>query len=359
MKSNIARKLIMGLAATCATAICLTSTTYAWFAKNANAWTEEFTIRLHTEEGLEISVDGINYYDTITKSQLTKAIALQRYNLVNDQDKTYAELTEAEVNSYGTTSLSPVSPDSNWNFWGYNTVDYAVEDPNEYIDGTYYMPVNLTEKKATASYLKFDLYFRAIPSSNDPKDSYKLIFADEAHDEGMGVSYIKGDNSTIKLHHELKVLESKDTRTLGPTDVLGTYKAEDEIEVNPANAMRIGVAGNINKIYELNEGLGSSAYLNAPEGLHDPNTNPMVTYFNNTHQRADLYLRDYATEYVETVKNFDGLESLGNFTRNSEGNYNVVTATFYVWLDGFDADYLEGVDTNSIRFFLNFTKVEG
>jgi len=108
MKSNIARKLIMGLAATCATAVCLTSTTYAWFAKNANAWTEEFTIRLHTEEGLEISVDGINYYDTITKSQLTKAIALQRYNLVNDENKTYAELTEAEVNSYGATSLSTV-----------------------------------------------------------------------------------------------------------------------------------------------------------------------------------------------------------------------------------------------------------
>ena len=221
------------------------------------------------------------------------------------------------------------------------------------------MPVNLTEKKATASYLKFDLYFRAIPSSNDPKDSYKLIFADEAHDEGMGVSYIKGDTSTIPLHNELKVLESKDTRPLGSTDVLGAYKSGDEIEVNPANAMRIGVAGNINRIYELNEGLGSSAYLNAPEGLHDPNTNPMVTYFNNTHQSADLYLRDYEAEYVETVKNFDGLESLGNLTRNSEGKYNIVTATFYVWLDGFDADYLEGVDTNSIRFFLNFTKVEG
>ena len=265
MKSNIARKLIMGLAAACATDICITSTTYAWFAKNANAWTEEFTIRLHTEEGLEISVDGINYYDTITKSQLTKAIALQRYNLVNDEDKTYAELTEEEVHSYGATSLSPVSPDSNWNFWGYNTVDYAVEDPKEYIDGAYYMPVNLTEKKATASYLKFDLYFRAIPSSNDPKDSYKLIFADEAHDEGMGVSYIKGDTSTIPLHNELKVLESKDTRPLGSTGVLGTYKSGDEIEVNPANAMRIGVAGNINRIYELNEGLGSSAYLNAPE----------------------------------------------------------------------------------------------
>jgi hypothetical protein len=123
--------------------------------------------------------------------------------------------------------------------------------------------------------------------------------------------------------------------------------------------MRIGVTGEKeDRIYEINEGYGSSAYKNAPEGVNDPITNPMVTYFNHRHPKNNLYLRDYDTEYVETVENFDDLYSLGDFVRDGEGKYNKVKATFYIWLDGYDADYIEGVDTNSIRFFLNFTKVE-
>lgn len=359
MGRNLPRKLIMGVSALAATAVCLTSTTYAWFARNANAWTEEYSIRIHTEEGLEISADGVNFTDTITKSQLTRAIALERYNLLNpDNQKGFNDLTADEVNTYGNTSLSPVSPDSNWNFYGFDTIDYQADSFNDYIVGGYYTPTNLTEKKAIASYLKFTLYFRAIPSSNDPKDKYKLAFADDAHREGMRTSYIEADESTVTLRNELKVLADKDLRD-NPT-TKGLYKSGEEITINPANAMRIGVTGTQpDRIYEINEGFGSSAYEGAPAGLNDPATNPMVTYFNKLHGKANLKLRDYATEYVETVKNFDDLYSLGDFNRDASGNYNNVTATFYVWLDGYDADYLDEVNTDSIRFFLNFTKVEG
>ena len=363
MKRNITRKLIMGLTSVAATAVCLTSTTYAWFARNANAWTDEFDIHIHTDEGLEISVDGVHFVDTITKSELTKAIALQRYNLVNDENKTLNDFTsdevESMVNTYGETVLGAVSPNKNWQFYGFNTID-NVKDPLDYIDGDYFKPYALTENKLSASYLKFDLYFRAIPSSNHPKDKYKLVFADSDHEEGLGESYIKADTSEVTLINSLNILPSLDTRE-NPT-TLGLYKSGEKITINPANAMRIGVVGSEGDlIYELNDGYGSSAYLNAPDDSHNPLVNPMVTYFNNTHKRAKngLYLKDYDTEYVETVKNFDDLYPLGVFERDTEGDYNIVRATFYIWLDGYDADYLEGVDTESIRFFLNFTKVEG
>lgn len=353
---KLPRKLILSVCSLAATAVCLTSTTYAWFAKNANAWTEEFDIRIHTDEGLEISVDGVNYYDSITKAQLKRAIALERYNLVNDE-KTYAELTSEDVANYGDTKLSPVSPDANWNFFGYQTMDYPIDNYNDLIENGLYMPVNLTEKKATKSYLKFNLHFRAIPSSSDAKDSYKLVLADEAHNEGMPVSYFKGEATEITLHNELSIIPEKDLRENPLTP--GLYKSSEKITVNPADAMRLGITGTEEtRIYELNEGLGSSAYLNAPQGLNNPDTNPMVTYFNNTHQRANLYLRDYDTEFTETVTTLDDLYPIGKFVRTGD-SYNTVTATFYVWLDGFDADYLEGVDTESISFFLNFTKVEG
>lgn len=367
MGRNLPRKLIMGVSALAATAVCLTSTTYAWFARNANAWTEEYSIRIHTEEGLEISADGVNFTDTITKSQLTRAIALERYNLLNpDNQKGFNDLTADEVNTYGNTSLSPVSPDSNWNFWGFDSLEG--KEYYNHKDIKLYIPENLTEKKVTSSYLKFTLYFRAIAASDDPKDKYKLAFADDAHREGMRTSYIEADAATIRLHHFLNIIPEMDDRDIPGPDpenpiVKGTYKSGDEITINPANAMRIGVTGTQpDRVYEINDGFGSSAYEGAPAGLNDPLTNPMVTYFNNTHG-SDLYLRDYVdyedTPFVNTIKNFDDLYSLGDFTRDSNGNYNIVTATFYVWLDGYDADYLEGVDTDSIRFFLNFTKVEG
>jgi hypothetical protein len=68
---------------------------------------------------------------------------------------------------------------------------------------------------------------------------------------------------------------------------------------------------------------------------------------------------DASIKIDNTAMNFNDLYPLGIFQRDSEGEFNIVKATFYIWLDGYDADYLEGVDTESIRFFLNFTKVEG
>ncbi|RIA64765.1 hypothetical protein EI71_01917 [Anaeroplasma bactoclasticum] len=368
MRKSITKKLIMGSCALAATAVCLTSTTYAWFARNANAWTEEFEIKIHTDEGLEISIDGTHFVDTITKSELVKAISLQRYNLVNDENKKLTDFTsdeiDAMVNTYGETVLGAVSPNENWQFYGFNTID-NVKNPLDYIDGGYFKPYALTENKLSASYLKFDLYFRAIASSNHPKEKYNLVFADSAHDEGLGISYIQAEESEVTLNNELNILPSLDLRDdSDPANpiVKGLFKSGDKITINPANAMRIGVSGTEgDRIYELNEGYGSSAYKNATDDLHNPLVNPMVTYFNNTHKRAanGLYLKDYDTEYVETVKNFNDLYPLGIFQRDSEGEYNIVKATFYIWLDGYDADYLEGVDTESIRFFLNFTKVEG
>ena len=362
MKRNLTRKLILSVSALACTAVCLSSTTYAWFAKNKIAWTDEFQIRLYTEEGLQISVDGENYFDSITKAQLTKALAVERYNAANpDNTKTYATISDEEVTAWGTTSLSPVSPDSNWNFWGFNTTDNLEDNQDKYFDSVnkLYVPVNLTEANKTKSYLKFDLYFRAIPSSKSPKERYNLVFADQATAEGMGVTRITGQPSTVKLYNKLNVLESKDTRENPETR--GLYKALDEITINPADAMRIAVIGDNNSttVYEPNEGLGSTAYEGAAEGLNDPQTNPMVTYFNNTHSKGNLKLLHNISDKVETKKNFEDKISFGTFVKKDDGTYNNLKATFYIWLDGYDADYLEGVNTDSISFFLNFTKVEG
>lgn len=350
MRKSIVRKLILSVASLTATAVCLTSTTYAWFAKNANAWTDPFTVNIHTFEGLQISIDGVNYYDSVDKDQLLKAIALSRYNLENDATAKIEDLTDAEVTSYSYTSLAPVSPDANFNFYGFATVDNPVEDFDTFIENNYYKPINLTQNKKSKSYIQFDLWFRNIPTSKDPKDAYKLIFVDKdyAEEKELTQTYIEGLPSTVKLNNKLTT----------PTK---TYASGEEIEINPKDAMRIGVVGTNKLIFEPNQGIASTAYENYPTtsgdyNLHDPNQNPMVTYFNNTHTKANLYVKDYS-EYVETEKDFNGKKELALFEKQADGSYNDAKITVYLWLDGYDADYLEGVNTESVHFFLNFTKV--
>ena len=97
------------------------------------------------------------------------------------------------------------------------------------------------------------------------------------------MSYVEALPSEVALNNKLNVPVSKDTRT-GDNIVPGLYVSGDTISINPKNAMRIGVRGTEGDlIYEINEGLGSSAYNNYPTteadfDLHDPNQNPMVTY---------------------------------------------------------------------------------
>ena len=354
MRKSITRKLILSVASLTATAVCLTSTTYAWFAKNANAWTEEFDINIHTFEGLQISIDGENYYDSVSYEQMLKAVALSRYNLENDTPKTIAELTDAEILSYSYTALAPVSPDENFNFYGFATQDNPVENFDTFLQSGVYKPINLTAEKKAKSYIQFDLWFRNIPSSNDPKAEYKLMFVDSAYATAKELkqSYIEGLPSTVKLNNQLTALNA-----LGQPEV---YHSGDEIEINPKNAMRIGVQGTQNVIYEPNRGYASSAYNGYPQTeadakYHDPSTNPMVTYFNNTHSKGDLEIKDYI-DFYKTEKDFEGKKELAKFKREADGTYKDAKITVYLWLDGYDADYLEGVNTESVHFFLNFTK---
>ncbi len=356
----VIRKLILGITALSLTTVCLVSTTFAWFAKNANAWTDDFEVELHINEGLQISVDGSSFYDSIEKDQLKRAVALKKFNQANpDNTKKYSELTEEEINEYSKVALSPVSPNENFEFFGFDAMDNQISNMSDVLVNGLYTPINLTQLNKRKSYVEFDLYFRAISSSNDPRDKYNLVFVDTANAETTGLSYIKAEPSTIKLSNSLSVLEAKDTRD-NPR-VKGLYESGDSITVNPANAMRIATVGDdYTRIYEPNEGYSSAAYNNIPAGntLNDPNSNPMVTYFNNSHNLGKLYLKDYANRY-ETINNFEGLETLAEFKKqdNPDRPYNDVKLTFYLWLDGYDGDYIEGVNTNNVHFFLSFTKV--
>ncbi|MCR5349580.1 MAG: hypothetical protein K6E20_01165 [Acholeplasmatales bacterium] len=199
---------------------------------------------------------------------------------------------------------------------------------------------------ANQRYLKFDLYFRLISDSNaTAHDDFKLVFTED--------TFIKSaSNSKNTLDNALST-QTKD------------YQVGDEIEFDVANAMRLGIDNDYYgglKTFEVTNDLdlGSSAIEGSTNPIHDPSKNAMYTYYNN------LFPKNPFKEAAADGERFETFNSFTNTTisefKYADGAYNDIKATFYVWLEGWDADYFLGVpqDARTISIKLDFTyeKVE-
>ncbi len=350
--NKVARKLILSVSACAMTLVTLTSTTYAWFARNNDAWTDEFTLEIEQHDGLVISIDGVNYVNSITNDNLFKAVAAKRLN------KSVNEITNEEILEAKKTILAPVSTS--------NLLNFTTVNLNSTIENGYYMP----QQAAIDSYLSFDLYFKIDQSKLDNQKNYYLTFVDQlsvdAQDDSktnIG-SYVKGTDNTIKLHNEL-IVPSYKADTLHSD---GIYHSNEVITVNTRDSIRIGVLGDNTYIYEPYMGYGSYALdgdlssYNLDENqlsLYNPNQNAMLTYFNNTHveKLKPLDNQEDFNTYINTKKDFNGLDNLGVFTK-TEDSYNPVKITVFIWLEGYDSDFIRGVDNPKISCYLNFMKKE-
>ncbi len=350
--NKLTRKLILSISACAMTLVTLTSTTYAWFARNNDAWTDEFNLEIEQHDGLVISIDGVNYVNSIDNQNIFKAIAAKRLN------KSINEVNEEDISQAKKTILAPVSTS--------NLLDFTTVNLNSNIEDGYYIP----QKAAIDSYISFDLYFKIDQSKLDNKKDYYLTFVDQLSVDALDdsktnvQSYIRGTDNTIKLHNEL-IVPSYKSDELHPD---GVYHSNDIITVSTRDSIRIGVLGSNTYIYEPYIGLGSYALdgdlssfnLNENElSLYDPNQNAMFTYFNNTHVEKLKALDDIESfnTYINTKKDFNGLDNLGVF-KKTETSYEPVKITVFIWLEGYDSDFIRGVDNPTISCYLNFMKKE-
>ena len=53
--------------------------------------------------------------------------------------------TDTEVEEYSKIALAPVSPDANFDFYGFDSVDNQVTNMNDVLVNGFYTPVNLTQ----------------------------------------------------------------------------------------------------------------------------------------------------------------------------------------------------------------------
>ena len=316
------RKLIMSIMTSILIMISIVTSTYAFIVVNKNVQVEDINFNIASQEGILISTDGINFSTGIGYDEIKKAI-FDKTGVVYD-NASYDGVTLKQQNG------NIVYDEASEPLFVHDKLE-ASSNSNEFTH-TY-------EDAAKSEYVAFDLYFTATSTStSSTRPSYDIVLTDNCS--------IKGTTKTITLANSLSTMD-------------GDYVSGDQLDVNVADAMRIGVlTDSYFEIYEPNIGLGSYAIQNGKDDIINPNKNAMYTYYNNTNGLSKF---TYAAEDGEAFfTNYEfGNESIGQLVFDNQNNkYNVIKTTIYVWLDGWDADYFMGVPTDNVKINLEFSLIE-
>ena len=341
MKS-LKRKLILGLFTLGLLFTCLTTTTYAWFARNSEAWTNDMELELENYDGLQISIDGINFRSNIPNSELKKAIVSKASNIPVEQlnDEKTDEFFE-RLNITGVTTA---------NLKDFKTVDSNVKND----DGSFKL-VNASEY----SYYSFDLYFR-LQTARATDQEYDLTFVSNDYanraTSNVGVSSFKEAPTKATIYSGFSIGDKK-------------IEAGSKIDIDLRNAVRIGVLHDESlsdldendkgfTIYEPYIGLGSYAIEGETEDKYNPAMNYMLNHLDAYSGHLNPISKDDGDVYKMTEKDFNSEISFGRFVPTEDNKYKDVKITIYIWLEGYDSDYLSTVDDLGLSFKLSFRKKE-
>lgn len=357
-KKGLYRKLIMSASAAAMTALCLTATTYAWFSRNENVWVEAAKMQMKWDDGILVSTDGTNFSQDISSKQFKELIAGtedkfnslkfegstinfdDEGNVVYDQDG-YVEFIYDDVK--GEDVYKDVIIDE----------DETTSIETSVLSGTeYHHEKSKANKNAEDNprYIQFDLWFRlsaeGSTSSPDFREKYQLVFTDETSISTLATN--------VTLKNKLTALVNGEPKE---------FNSGDDIKVDLSNAMRLGCnstdLGGITVFEKTNElDLGSDAIEGATDLIHNPLNNAMYTYYNSLFPN---YPFEKAKEHSLESKNEYTGTSLGEFIYDyDKEEYNDVKVTFYMWMEGWDADYIYGVgkEGRDMDVYLEFTYVD-
>ena len=302
------------------TAVSLISSTYAFVVLNREATVEDFDFNVETDSGLLISVDGINFSQDITLNQMKQVIE-------NNTGLPYNKV------KYDGVTLSQTNGKINFDEDGYPIfVRDSLEEIANPVDDIKY---NHTYKNANKNdYLQFDLYFKLINQGSDTA-TYNLYFKDTSGFESAG-------KVNVTLNNNITLVDGT------------SYLSGQTIELNPVDALRLGVANHTDKtfvVYEPSVGLGSAAIEGSEENIHNKGLSVMYNYYNALHPHEPFTKAAEDGEAFDTVNTFAGAKA-GEFVyKNNE--YSVIKLTLSIWLEGWDADFLAGLPVEATKFKVN------
>jgi hypothetical protein len=318
------KKLYLSILASILILITTITVTYAWITLSNDAYTESIKFDIAGGDGMQISLDGVNFYNyigtTLFKDELMAHYGYTRDNLNNFK--------------YHAMSLeNPNDPES----------DFLELRENKLLSENY----ELKRVENNKNYLDFDLYFTTDLNTNISEGIY----------QGIGVSFTG----------EIFDSHATDYKLLHKIHHIGLNDDLDKIKVNASNAMRLSTTvyspvdkGDLTnasnsivrkKIYYQ----GSDTYQSLVEG----------------YDFGNLRCQNVANEYFYKLTGFNP-QNLSNYSdtvfRLEERILNkriiepdlylvsgkMIKVHFKIWLEGWDPDCFDACANQIINLNLRF-----
>ena len=376
------KKVLLGVAAAGLVGLTFSTTTYAWFRINSNAYVNELEFNVITGLGFRVAVDGsnINYYkSTLTtkdiESSILRSYDREKYVFIKDelyekQDNEYKKLTQEEIESIIKENI--------------------ILNPLTSLNGTELNDqFGEAVEASSGRFLEFDLYFKTLSKNEKENQKYGIYLTDDTSyvEDGSGVekemipTSINSILQPIKLDNDLTIIENSAPKL---------YEAGSSINLNVKNAIRFSFE-NKGK-YEASD--KSDEEIETPQEMVSINPTPLVdSVIYEITDQDDLgsYATDYEGEDLELTKKYDYRynamytynESLGGATitplsyneikelydtnkivkefnedyvcAKVESGLNANLVTFRFWIEGFDADYIPGIPSKATDIKVNLS----
>lgn len=326
------RKIYLSMIMSLLIIITVATSTYAWYSSNQNALISDFTIGISNSDdanmaGLELSIDGINFKESLDEIDVARAVLKQKGYDVNN-------LTDASIkNLFSKLTLSNATPKnatSLTNGFKMINADQSFSDTEEF--------------------LSLDLYVSIY------NDKYVGL------NEGVEVYFQKGQIASGEDKTTDLLVSMPDHPLLGPIPT--------RIKMNPINAARIGVvtygvmpkgkptntAEQTNNIYSFSSDTPSIS----SEGVYNfgginQEYNAMLEYYNL------IMASNYGKLNLPAeAKNRKDELVYGQQIISSEMGCRVdtmVKVRFYIWMEGWDSDCFNTILNAKSSYSIKLTTI--
>lgn len=343
----------------------LSTSTFAWLQLNKDVWVEGMGINVTAGDNINVSIDGINFTQDISSQQIKRAIVAKYQGLSFDDagyllDESRNRLGDAAVDEYySEIKLKPVT----------STDGLSMYDKY----GNLVKVKELNNRKEEGWFFEFDLYLKTTTTEGMGQHVPVYIYDsnEKTLENGAKVlpTKITSEPEDISLHNNVSIFDKTTgaLQTLDPTVVNKlTVRAADAIRFSTSATNQVAEESSVlTKIFEPNEGLGSYATDYTSENYLTGASTAFMAKYDVGKNASYTYSVNRGFSEVKALKYEDMPKAITNLSDRenrricslSKGDGYTSKVTFRFWLEGNDADCIDGLK-NIITAQLTFTTQE-
>lgn len=329
------RKILLALLLVVFTGIILTANTYAWFTSNKTITVEAIDVQVATANGIQVSVDGVNWKTIITNADLNSTLGASSLYTTNTN-----QLPFRTNNNTASTTVKPVSTGGTIANDKLNM--YLGELASDAGGNTILKSTKSTETKGdTGDFVVFDLFFMVTQNSTVKLGTGSSVATSTgATNKGLKnaarVAFIKLGKASIGSN------ASTIQGIGGGTDMI-IWEPNNNVHTDAAIADALSTYNlSVTSTQQIASYYGVDAVMSTGVSLKDlgSSSNPIGTNFKSV---------------TPTLKTPDGaLAADQNWFSLDAG---ITKVRFYLWIEGQDVDCENTASGDAITYNMNFVLV--